>query len=140
MSETALPAGTNLYCCPLSTCDWTHAELPMTTEELMASLAEPVLDIAMRRALAVENEVAAHLAGHSLLEWVQEIGRAGLRLELFGEIRVVATDAGRIIASRPDDGAYAAREISFAAGQSRSLAEIAAAFEHSSHIPRRARG
>jgi hypothetical protein len=76
MSEPRqLPAETTVYDCPLSTCYWAYAELPMTAGELAASLAEPVLDVAMRRALAVENELTAHLAGHALLEWVQEIGR-----------------------------------------------------------------
>jgi hypothetical protein len=122
---TEFPAGTTLYHCPLPACGWTHAELPMTGEEL-------ALDVAMRRALAVENEVAAHLAGHSLLEWVTEIGRLRGELGAYGKVRVVATDACRIRASHPDDGTYAAREIPFAAGQSRSLAEILAAFERSS--------
>lgn len=134
MSEIGLPAGSTLYHCPLSACDWTHAELPMTAGELAASLAEPVLDVAVRRALAVEDEVAAHLAGHSLLEWVTEIGRLRGALGVYGRIRVTATDAGRIRASRPDDDTYAAREIAIAAGQSRSLAEIVAAFEHSNHL------
>jgi hypothetical protein len=49
-------------------------------------------------------------------------------------IRVSARDSGRIVAAHPDDGTYAAKEISFAAGQSRSLAEIIAAFEHSNHL------
>jgi hypothetical protein len=128
---TEFPAGTTLYHCPLPACGWTHAELPITGEELAASLPEAAFDVAMRRALAVENEAAAHLAGHSLLEWVTEIGRLRGELGAYGKVRVVATDAGRIRASRPDDGTYAAREISFAAGQSRSLAEIAAAFERS---------
>jgi len=49
-------------------------------------------------------------------------------------IRVSARDSGRIVATHPDDGTYAAKEISFAAGQSRSLAEVIAAFEHSNHL------
>jgi hypothetical protein len=76
MSETErLPAGTTVYHCPLSLCTWTHAELPISEEELAASLDCPVLDVALRRALAVENEVAAHLSSHTLLEWVTEIMR-----------------------------------------------------------------
>jgi hypothetical protein len=49
-------------------------------------------------------------------------------------IRVSARDSGRIVATHPDDGTYAAKEISFAAGSSRSLAEIIAAFERSNHL------
>jgi len=136
MTETTpLPAGTALYRCPLSACDWTHAELPMTTGELMASLAVPVLDVAVRRARAVENEVAAHLAGHSLLEWVQEIGRLRRELDVYGRVRVHATDAGRVKAMHPDDGTYAAKAITFPAGRSPPLSSIVAEFEASNPPP-----
>jgi hypothetical protein len=71
----------------------------------------------------------------ALVEMVQRLitEAAGTDAEL-AAIRLSARDSGRIVASRPDDGTYAAREISFAAGQSRSLAEIIAAFEHSNHL------
>ena len=140
MSEPRrLPAETTVYDCPLSTCDWAYAELPMTANELASSLAEPVLDVAMRRALTVEGEVAAHLAGHPLLEWVQEIGLLRGELGVYGQIRVTATDTGRIRAMHPDDGTYAAKEIAFPAGQSLPLSSIVAEFEQSNHLPRKAR-
>jgi hypothetical protein len=79
MSDTEqLPAGTTLYHCPL--CEWTHAELPMSETELITSLGDPVLDVARRRAMAVEVQVASHLSTHPLAEWAREVTR--LRDEL----------------------------------------------------------
>ena len=73
-----LPPGTVLYHCPL--CEWAHAEHPVSETELIASLGDPVLDLALRRAMAVEVQVASHLSTHPLTEWVREVAR--LREEL----------------------------------------------------------
>ena len=79
MSEIAeFPPGTVLYHCPL--CDWAHAQLPAAETELIASLGDPVFDVTMRRAMAIEVQVASHLSTHPLLEWAREVAR--LRGEL----------------------------------------------------------
>lgn len=86
MSEAErFPAGTALYHCPL--CDWTHTELPASETELISSLGDPVLDVAKRRAMAVEVQVASHLSTHPLAEWVAEVTR--LRAEMNSLRRVV---------------------------------------------------
>jgi len=95
--------GTTVYHCPL--CEWTHAELPMTADDLTVSLGRPALDVALDRALVVEDEVKAHLSSHSLLEWVQEVQRLNEALEhakaaLAGDnegIRLWMLDCGQLV-------------------------------------------
>lgn len=62
--------------------------------------------------------------------------------QLLEKIRVHPGDTGqgRVRATHPDDGTYAAKEIAFPAGQAVTLAEIVAAFEHSSHLGEASRG
>ena len=77
------PSGSMLYRCPL--CPWGHWQRPLTTEELIATYSLPAIEVEMQRTLAVESAVEAHLKTHTLLEWVQEVGR--LRSELEAVIR-----------------------------------------------------
>ena len=74
MSETGqLPAGTTIYECPLSACSWTYAQVPLTVEQLAASMDEPVIVTALRQVMPAENAIREHLETHTLLEWTQEI-------------------------------------------------------------------
>jgi hypothetical protein len=70
--ESALPAGSVVYCCPLPDCDWMHGE---TSWDAAALPGDRVLDVAVRQITATEGALAAHLGTHPLLEWVREISR-----------------------------------------------------------------
>lgn len=100
--ETAnLPAGTTIYGCPLEACEWTHAEPPPGT--VMAEAPSPpagnaaTLDEAITESAfatvrdwltGADRVAGAHLKTHSLIEWVQEVGR----------LQRDVTDAHRVVA------------------------------------------
>jgi hypothetical protein len=76
MSESGqLPAGTTVYQCPLSACEWTYTQIPLSVEQLAASMGEPVFLAALREIMPTENAIRDHLETHTLVEWVQEVQR-----------------------------------------------------------------
>lgn len=78
MSETEQrPAGAVIYSCPLEACEWTHAELPLTEAEIAATMGADPAAVLLRHVMPAEVAAEAHMRSHSLLEWVQEVGRLG---------------------------------------------------------------
>jgi hypothetical protein len=85
MSGTAAghPAGTTVYSCPLPECRWTFTQSPpdpfapgvATGTSLEESLQRAEMAIMAEWLAEAERAVGAHLATHTLLEWVTGVNR-----------------------------------------------------------------
>ena len=83
-----LPAGSTVWHCPLSSCEWMYAqpapgteiaETPSAPAGSAGTLSEAIEQVAFAAVmdwyLGAERVLEVHLRTHSLLEWVQEVQR-----------------------------------------------------------------